>query len=289
MVAKMISEYIRPYLEQIHNSPEIMDGLAEFQHTSKQKKEFLNTLVDEAEEALNVLNPYLRPDLRILEVGGGIALLYCFLKSQGYEIKSLEPGSSGYNKRFEAGKKLCDILGVSVDGWLSTRVEELPQKETKKYDLILSFNVLEHIPPLGSAIGAMKQVLATNGMMVHHCPNYRIPFEPHFNIPLVPFFPRQTHHLYRRLKGNELWEGLNFISATKIQIICKQEGLNVRFHKGVTARSLERMFESELFRERKKGLYIIAKTISFLRLVHFIKVLLPATWNTPMTFEVRLR
>ena len=35
------------------------------------------------------------------------------------------------------------------------------------------------------------------GAMIHMCPNYFVPYEPHFGIPLIPFAPRATQRFFR--------------------------------------------------------------------------------------------
>ena len=42
------------------------------------------------------------------------------------------------------------------------------------------------------ALEALDALLSPGGMMIHHCPNYTVPFEPHFGIPLVPGAPERT-------------------------------------------------------------------------------------------------
>ena len=89
--------------------------------------------------------------------------------------------------------------------------------------------------------------------MVHLCPNYTLPFEPHFGIPLIPFFPRATACLYpqtiKKLPG--IWEELNFITAGRTKRLASAGGLTVSFDQGILAAAMRRFDRDQLFRERQ--------------------------------------
>jgi hypothetical protein len=53
--------------------------------------------------------------------------------------------------------------------------------------------------------------------MIHLCPNYTIPYEPHFRRLLVPFIPSALAPVRPDLKRNDLWRSLTFVT---IAIFC---------------------------------------------------------------------
>jgi hypothetical protein len=118
--------------------------------------------------------------------------------------------------------------------------------------------------------------------MVHHCPNYIIPFEPHYGLPLVPLFP----HLTGKLKGvynDGVWQSLNFITYFKIKKIARKAGLKVTFKKDLMADAFERLETDEVYAGRHpmlKKIYPVLKYSGALWLMRQV----PPSLCTPMTF-----
>ena len=79
----------------------------------------------------------------------------------------------------------------------------------------------------------MRSVLAPAGSMVHTCPNYHVPYEPHFGIPLVPGVPSATRFvLPGRIASSGLWRSLNFVTSTGLRRTARRAGLTVEFEPG---------------------------------------------------------
>ena len=51
--------------------------------------------MNETAFSLRVVEPYLRPDRRILEVGSGTGLFSLFLRGAGYDVTAIEPVGPG--------------------------------------------------------------------------------------------------------------------------------------------------------------------------------------------------
>ena len=87
----------------------------------------------------------------------------------------------------------------------------------------------------------LTNVLAKHGIMIHACPNYAVPYEPHFGIPLIHFFPKLTPLIFKKCLNSELWNSLNFVSTFKLKRICTKNNLVINYHREVlykTFRSL---------------------------------------------------
>lgn len=248
-------------------------------------EEMLAILIGEAEKTLMMIAPYLRPGMRLLEVGGGVGLVYALLRSRGFDVVSLEPGSDGFGDRHRAGLRMLERLGIDSIGWLRTGIEDFPSS-IPPFDLVFSYYVLEHVPNLDRAFQVMADVLRKDGLMVHQCPNYTVPFEPHYNIPLIPFKPEWTSAFSPGLRHQGLWRGLRFLTVGRIIRLCAGQGLRPVFRNGMIAEAFERVLDDPLFGARKQGFVKIAR---LLKRTGTLKILrrLPPVLDTPMEFTAR--
>lgn len=248
---------------------------------------FLMTLQAEARYGLNLIQPQLGFKKRILEVGSGMGLLSGYLETLGYDITAMEPGMGGFGISPSLAKAVSGGSGFASLRRLDIPAHCLDPDKHGLFDFIYSVNVLEHIPELEESINALANVLSGNGIMMHSCPNYFVPYEPHFGIPLVPLAPHLTAIFTRGLKTSELWQSLNFISAPKVKRICRRHNLAVHFEPAVMLNTFLRLEDDMEFRRRQgnSGLLSAYRILKKTRLLPFLGNL-PATWCTPMIFQI---
>jgi SAM-dependent methyltransferase len=224
---------------------------------------------------------------RILEVGAGIGVLSIILAKDGHNITALEPGANGFDVNAQVGAAVREWLAAEDLPLLDIEVDRLEPAKYGKFDLIFSVNVLEHIPDLSAAISAMESVLAPNGVMVHLCPNYTVPYEPHFGIPLVPFAPRVTGGLVPGIDRDPVWSSINFITYGEVERLAARFGLLVTFRRGLMYDAFVRLDTDQEFGARHTGvvrrIYRLLKTTRILGLLRHI----PPALATPMIFECR--
>lgn len=248
---------------------------------------FLKTLQLEARFGLKIILSRLSHDKRILEVGAGIGLLAGYLNSCGYLITALEPGLGGFGVSAALATAVSSRPEFSSLHRLDVPAEKLNPALHGRFDFIYSINVLEHIPDLEDAVRGMGTVLENRGEMVHTCPNYFIPYEPHFGIPLVPLAPRFTVNYLPKLKDSELWQSLNFITAARLNRACLAQGLMMNLEPGVMLRTFTRFGTDPEFR-RRQGSSFVFKIFLFLKFTGLLYLLgkLPAWWCTPMVAKI---
>jgi SAM-dependent methyltransferase len=224
---------------------------------------------------------------KLLEVGAGAGILTAWLLQNGVDAWGIEPSGIGYDFHAEMFTAVKEFYNLPQGRIIDAKAENLSPQLIQNVDVIFSLNVLEHIPPLADAFEGMKSVLANGGKMLHHCPNYSIPFEPHYGLPLVPFFP----HFIGKLKGvykEGVWQSLNFITYYRVKKIAKQKGLQAVFMKGLMADAFTRLEKDPTYASRHKvltALYPILKYTGFIWLLRQI----PAAFCTPMTFYLEKR
>lgn len=235
---------------------------------------------------VELLDGFLIPGQRILEVGAGMGLLSVWLIRQGATVVLLEAGAGG----FDANRRLLDgvLEWFDVQGTiLPLRAEELDARLHGTFDLIFSVNVLEHIPALEDALAAMTKVLAGDGVMRHTCANYAVPYDPHYELPLLPLAPRATAWLVPRIAREEVWQSLNFISYGRVTRFCRRHGLTYEFDRGQLARALRRMDRDAAFLNRRgrlaRSIHGLVQSAGVIGLLAHV----PPRWATPMAFTCR--
>jgi len=250
--------------------------------------QILETFRNEARATLALVEDYLRPELRLLEVGAGLCLFSVFLCREGYQITALEPAMGGYSL-FDTLRRLILELHHEVTlPMLTCPAGELHEERHGHFDLVFSNNVVEHIPDWQGALTAMAGVLSPKGFMLHACPNYSVPYEPHYAVPVLRRLPGLSRSLFLpRDADAEIWDSLNFISHRQVRRFAARSGLAVHFERGLIYRALARVQSDPLFRERHQGL--IAGTADMLAKTGLLKILqyLPPAMSTPMVFSLR--
>jgi len=217
--------------------------------------EMLQAYVNETRVSLVLVQEHIRPGQRILEVGAGLCLLSLFLRREGFDIVALEPALAGH-ELFEQAKQsiLAHFSDIPLQA-LDCPAQQLEASAHGSFDLVFSNNVMEHIPGWERALQAMIGVLGENGCMVHACPNYSVPYEPHYGVPVFHRFPQLSKKLFLPADADHsIWNSLNFITCNQIGLFCRQHGLSCSFKPGLLYQALKRLDEDALFSQRHQGL-----------------------------------
>lgn len=248
----------------------------------------LVTYANEARLGYSLVQPFLDQKKRMLEVGAGIGVLSTFLHMNGHSIVAIEPSGVGFDLNNALGRELHQWLQLEDVEYLDTKAEALACDELGEFELIYSINVVEHLPDLELAFGGMSSVLSQTGTMLHACPNYHVPYEPHFGIPLIPFFPKLTKYLLpSEIRNSALWQSLNFVTTGDLRQIARRNNLVLEFQEGVMYRTLRRLGEDPVFADRHQG--VIMSVYRFLERTGMLPLLRswPVALSTPMTFTCR--
>lgn len=225
-----------------------------------------------------------KPGSRILEVGSGTGLLGAFLNSLGYDIYLSEPARIGFETHAQVFKCVTRFLGVPQEKILTCQIEDLESGFDIKYDLIFSNNVMEHVDDPQRCLKCLNNILAFDGVMIHNCPNYLVPYEPHYGIPLIPFAPRVTElFVSNAIAKDGVWKSLNFITAINVMRSSKKLGALVIFRRGLLCEALTRLYDDPAYARRHPTVFRWAKILTKLRLLKLL-TLLPPIIATPMIF-----
>jgi SAM-dependent methyltransferase len=278
---------IEPYIARVGSSPEVAAAITKCGQPDA--AQLLSTYLNEVRVGLQLIAPLLDKGLRVLEVGSGIGALARFLVEHDIDAVGIEPGAAGFGFMPELSAAILELQPAMSDSRsLPISAEELNPADHGHFDLIYSTNVMEHIPNLDGAFCGMASVLAPKGTMVHLCPNYFIPYDPHFGIPLLPGRPRATERIFpqtvKRLPG--VWDDLNFITAHRVKRLAKENKLAVTFDAGVLSRALRRFDEDESFRQRQGWIAGVAQRMIARSGMIGVLAQLPGEYATPMIMRM---
>ncbi|HOT20478.1 MAG TPA: methyltransferase domain-containing protein, partial [Spirochaetota bacterium] len=235
---------------------------------------------------ITIIGNYLnacKPDVSILEIGTGMGIAAACLKKAGFDVHAIEPHTAGFENRSLLYQRVYALLDIG-DIVLPVTIEQMPLN--KQYDFIFSFNVLEHVNRIEAAFRVLSHILKPAGVMVHSCPNYYIPYEPHCNVLLLPFVPQYTHYICRRLR-NSVGLSLTFTTVGLIKKLAKTNNLAVTFKNDVLYNAFRRFEYDAAFAQRQKGLpLVVYKLLKKCRILWLAKHV-PVVMQTPMVFELK--
>lgn len=223
---------------------------------------------------------------RLLEIGSGPGMLTAWLYMNGVDVVGIEPSELGFEFNIQLQKAIWDYFKLPEIIIVDIVAEKLDPVVHGKFDLIFSVNVMEHLLPanIELAFSKMKDVLNEDGMMHHHCPNYIIPFEPHYGLPLIPFFP-QAMGKWKGVADENLWRSINFITLPRMRKVAKHISMDVSFQQKAMKDSFIRLEHDKEFAERHPGLVKVYPLLKKLGVISMFG-LIPPVLCTPMTYTL---
>lgn len=128
-----------------------------------------------------------RPGGRLLDVGTGPGTFLLVAQQRGLSVKGVEPTKLAADK----GRS----LGVEIFNGV---IEDFAASHDEKFDVVTSFEVMEHVPDVLSMLTSIRSVLKPDGIFVFSVPNLDDPYCLRQTIPVnippihINFFRRQS-------------------------------------------------------------------------------------------------
>jgi SAM-dependent methyltransferase len=111
--------------------------------------------------------------------------------------------------------------------------------EPGRFDLVLGHQFIEHVPDPAGTISELLRVTKPGGYLVLFAPDYRAPFEAHYEIPWPPFLSKDLCKSWLDGFGRP-YGGLEmFYYTTVMQIVSYFEPLNCRIVNAYNDRKIE--------------------------------------------------
>ncbi|MDE0186731.1 MAG: class I SAM-dependent methyltransferase [Candidatus Poribacteria bacterium] len=134
---------------------------------------------------------------RILEIGSGLGTFNIVCQQNGGDCYGIEPDS------VKVGISLDRLDNAGVRRKILRSVgEDLPFGD-RTFDLVVSFQVLEHTQIPEKVMRETVRVLKPGGYIHFVVPNYNSFWEGHYGIIWLPQFPRSLAKIYLRCTGRD--------------------------------------------------------------------------------------
>ena len=161
----------------------------------------------------------LRP-CRILEVGSGMGMLVAVATKLGLDIVGCEPAANAYAHLGAARDALMRANGVSPRSIVACAAEQLPWAEDT-FDVVLSFQVLEHVVAPAKMLAEAMRVLKPGGRLYCEAPSHRSLIEGHFGIAWLPVLanskPLAKAYVAMQGRNPAFLDELNLMTPTRVR------------------------------------------------------------------------
>lgn len=154
----------------------------------------------------------LRPRVgRILDMAAGCGTFLLHGLRQGYDVIGVEP--EAWKREYYARKVAAAGYPASFGPrMIGSFGESLPFADGT-FDLVSTFQTLEHVADVEQCLSEMVRVLRPGGVLYLRAPDYNCFFEPHYRLPFLPKMRRDWAERYLRWRGKPL-AGLRSLNWT---------------------------------------------------------------------------
>ena len=239
--------------------------------TENQLHQHFNRYVEyeEAEELIQGIRPLLKPNMKVLDLGCGYGSFVLRIHPYVSEIVGVEV--SDFELKV-ANKRLTKLDKNSIKRikFIKQNGNEIPL-DTQIFDMVTTWNVLEHVQNPQGLISEIARVLKPGGIWMSICPNYARPqIEPHYK-KFIPLFSKRLGRVALIIQGKnvDFWDNHVFpISASRIRKLARENSFSL-IHSQIKFAKIQNPKLIKNLRIRS----IIAFLI-FLRLEGLLKVLI---------------
>lgn len=207
------------------------DHLVYDEHADHEKhaRDWLDQKRDQDRIALmRRLLPVTLEDCEILEIGSGVGTFNLTASQQNLNIQGVEPVA----ELVALSEERLAEAGITADIRVGSG-EKLPYPDNS-FDLVVSFQVLEHVDDPAKTIYEALRVLRPEGYIFFNIPSYHSFWEGHYGIfwwPNLHKYPALMRFYIRLMKRDPYYTNLlNFITPELLRNIVQQSPIKARIH-----------------------------------------------------------
>lgn len=174
----------------------------------------------------------LKDGFSVLDYGFGVGTMVFNGLLQGYDIYGVEIEPWKYDFVIQKNSEL-KYPTEWIDRFILYEGDQIPF-EDEKFDLVLSWFVMEHVKSIRDSLSEMLRVVKRGGYLMFDCPNYNSGYDDHYYLDIG----KSLHDNYDELKkAVEAYNGdtamideINFINSDDVMSALDLfEGIEVRY------------------------------------------------------------
>lgn len=147
----------------------------------------------------------------ILDMASGCGTFLLYGLQRGRDVFGIEP-EPWKLRYFRRKVELSGYPASYLSRLVPATGEHLPFPNAS-FDLVTTFQTLEHVADVGACISEMVRVLRPGGVLYLRAPDYNSFFEPHYRVPFLPTMHRPMAEWYLGRLGRPL-AGLRTLNWT---------------------------------------------------------------------------
>jgi ubiquinone/menaquinone biosynthesis C-methylase UbiE len=156
----------------------------------------------------------------VLDLGCGWGGVILEASQHGGLALGIEPDQ----ERFRIAQEILSSSGIPKSRVICGYGERLPFPENF-FDIIASYQVLEHVKDPQKVIAEVARVLKPNGVFHFSTPNYMAFWEPHYKVFWLPLMPKWLGRAYLRLRGRDpaFLGHLNYVNPLCVRSLLRNQ------------------------------------------------------------------
>jgi SAM-dependent methyltransferase len=159
---------------------------------------------------------------KILDMAAGCGTFLLYGLHLGCDVWGLEPEAwkqQYFARKIAVSAYPADYRQRLVPGW----GEDLPFPDAH-FDLVTTYQTLEHVQDVRQCLKEMLRVLKPGGFLYVRAPDYSGFFEPHYGVPFWPKMNKSIAAFYLKLLGRPLTalHELNWITEKQIIFLIRE-------------------------------------------------------------------
>ncbi|MDD9892037.1 MAG: class I SAM-dependent methyltransferase [Gammaproteobacteria bacterium] len=165
----------------------------------------------------SVINAFMPEVGKVLDMAAGYGTFVLYGLKKGYDVWGVEPDALKLSY-FKQKVDLSNYPSEYKNRVLESVGESLPF-EDESFDVVSSYQTIEHVQDVEACLNEMLRVLKVGGVLYLRAPDYSSFYEPHYRIPFLPRMNKKLARLYLRVINRPV-AGLNGLQwVTRKQVI----------------------------------------------------------------------
>jgi 2-polyprenyl-3-methyl-5-hydroxy-6-metoxy-1,4-benzoquinol methylase len=197
----------------------------------------------------------------VLDIGCGTCGIYVALVKNNAKVIGLDVDSSllRLGKKRGEEENLPSIL-------ITASAQNLPFINSS-FDLIISYDMIEHVINASDCVKEMVYLLRTGGTLYIHTPNIlsflNLLRDPHFQLPIISVLPPYIGRIFqRKLRGNN--EEIRMFTLWKLVRLLRNNGFEVFIVEDSFLKTLKKKLANPKLIESTKSRFLLS-TLKYLR------------------------